>query len=313
MEFLLALQPSVTFGGSIVYHLAVVRPSRTRKPLPTGTGHAAQRGVQVDVVLAQAEQAAVITLVGGKVRPIVLGIQLGHGQCIGCKAQLRGSRQQLIGTAEVLPTGVNPMVQRHVLIIQVYGSRPFAERARTSPARPHNGSVQPKLIHRAIILRLQRQNGRECPTILHWCAARSQVYPAEQEGGVTATGRGTDAHRSVGHQYVHTVDVGLRLSVVASAHQQAARLTLHLRARQGLECSVEVTVRSAYRNQFHGMQVAPPAIGRRRAPTLHHHFVQPHAVRHRHAVQDQADGVGHGNLRVGIRGDCSSQYHQNKE
>ena len=313
MKFLLELQPSVTFGGSIVYHLAVVRPGRTRKPLPTGTGHAAQRGVQVDVVLAQAEQAAVITLVGGKVRPIVLGIQLGHGQCIGCKAQLRGSRQQLIGTAEVLPTGVNPIVQRHVLIVQIYGSRSFAERARSSPARPYNGSIQPKLIHRAIILRLQRQNGRECPTILQWCAARSQVYPAEQEGGVTATGRGTDAHRSVGHQYVHTVDVGLRLSVVASAHQQAARLTLHLRARQGLECSVEVTVRSAYRNQFHGMQVAPPAVGRRRAPTLHHHFVQPHAVRHRHAVQDQADGVGHGNLRVGIRGDCSSQYHQNKE
>ena len=273
----------------------------------------AQRGVQVNIVLVQAEKSAVVTLVGGEVRPVVLGIDLGHRRVIGRKAQLRGSRQQLIGTVVFFPSGFNPVVQRHVLIVQVYRGRALVERARPSSACPHDGGVQSQLVHRAVVFRLQRQDGRKCPAILQRRTARSQIYPAKQEGGIAAAGRSTDAHRRVGHQHVHAVNVGLRFAVVASTHQQAARLALHLRTRQGLERPVEVTVRSAHRHQLHRMHIAPPAVGRRRASALHHHFVQPHTVCHRQAAQGQADGVSRHGLRIGSRTTRSTAHHQNKE
>ena len=255
----------------------------------------AQGSIDINIVLAQPEQAALASFVSREIRPVVLRIDLQKRCAAGSIAKLGSSGKQAIRLLEIKPSGINLIVILQVLIIQIDRQRSFVESPRTSSAQTDRGEVHSQLIDVAVIFRLQRQHRRKRLPILQRGASGSQIDTAEHKRGVTAARRSVYPVRGIGIQHMHTVYVGLGFVAATSPHQQFPGFALHLRARQYLQRFVQVTVGASHRNQIHRSHIAPAAVGYRCPAAFHHHLVQTYTVE----IQLEIYGIKYRFLRCG--------------
>ncbi len=119
MRLLLTFQPVITRNNCSSDSPVIVRIGRPCKPTPLSGSMPAKGCIYIDIVFTQPEQSAVIPFVSGKVRPVVLCVNLPYHSFIRSITELDSSGKHPVRLLEIPPARINLVIQTQVLIIQV--------------------------------------------------------------------------------------------------------------------------------------------------------------------------------------------------
>ena len=161
MRLLLTFQPVITRNNCSSDSPVIVRIGRPCKPTPLSGSMPAKGCIYIDIVFTQPEQSAVIPFVSGKVRPVVLCVNLPYHSFIKSITELDSSGKHPVRLLEIPPARINLVIQTQVLIIQVNRQGASVKSLCAPSTNTDNGSVHSDFIDLAVIFCFQWQDCRK--------------------------------------------------------------------------------------------------------------------------------------------------------